>query len=237
MTVADLKAYFAGGRVVKLAREGYEEPITIPKSDAQVVEQAAHDAVKAGTLWLTSGPTTLLMEDIPPGVLTDVATLQAPPPAISPNKILPDELAAAWTEGTTTARTVADALSDQGNKTLPWVTVRNAIDAAIHARLVERTPESGPWVCDISGASQVKRPTSFFKIAALGKGGNSVSLRLSALLGLHRLAKAVALAVHLEDLAMMRQAVQKCRGHPLALEDLVPLAERQVARHQQAACL
>ena len=109
MTVADLKAYFAGGRVVKLAREGYEEPITIPKSDAQVVEQAAHDAVKAGTLWLTSGPTTLLMEDIPPGVLTDVATLQAPPPAISPNKILPDELAAAWTEGTTTARTVADA--------------------------------------------------------------------------------------------------------------------------------
>ena len=37
MTVANLKAYFAGGRVVKLAREGYEEPITIPKSDAQVV--------------------------------------------------------------------------------------------------------------------------------------------------------------------------------------------------------
>ncbi|MGB2613058.1 MAG: DUF499 domain-containing protein, partial [Isosphaeraceae bacterium] len=111
MTVADLKAYFAGGRVVKLAREGYEEPITIPKSDAQVVEQAAHDAVKTGTLWLTSGPTTLLMEDIPPGVLTNAATLQAPPPAISPNKILPDELAAAWTEGTTTARAVADALS------------------------------------------------------------------------------------------------------------------------------
>jgi hypothetical protein len=82
MTVADLKAYFAGGRVVKLAREGYDEPITIPKSDAQVVEQAAHDAVKAGTLWLTSGPTTLLMEDIPPGVLTDAATLQAPPQPI-----------------------------------------------------------------------------------------------------------------------------------------------------------
>ena len=36
---------------------------------------------------------------------------------------------------------------------------------------------------------------------------------------------------------MMRQAVQKRRGHPLALEDLVPLAERQVARHQQAGAL
>ena len=155
-TVADLKAYFAGGRVVKLPREGYEEPVTIPKAVAQVVEQAVHDAVKAGGLWLTIGPTSLLSEVIPPGILTDAATLQAPPPAISPNKILPDELAAAWTEGTTTARAVADALSDQGKKTLPWITVRNAIDAAIHARLAERTPGSGPWVCDISGASQVK---------------------------------------------------------------------------------
>jgi hypothetical protein len=156
MTVADLKAYFAGGRVVKLPREGYEEPVTIPKAVAQVVEQAVHDAVKAGMLWLITGPTSLLSEDIPPGILSDAATLHAPPPAISPNKILPDELAAAWTEGMTTARSVADALSDQGKKTLPWVTVRNAIDAAIHARLVERTPESGPWICDISGASQVK---------------------------------------------------------------------------------
>ena len=67
MTVADLKAYFAGGRVVKLAREGYEEPVTIPKAGAQVVEQAVHDAVKAGMLWLTIGPTSLLSEEIPPG--------------------------------------------------------------------------------------------------------------------------------------------------------------------------
>jgi hypothetical protein len=155
-TVTDLKAYFAGGRVVKLPREGYEEPVTIPKAVAQVVEEAVHDAVKAGMLWLTIGPTSLLSEEIPPGILSDAATLQAPPPAISPNKILPDELTGAWTEGTTTARSIADALSDQVKKILPWVTVRNAIDAAIHARLAERIPESGPWVCDISGASQVK---------------------------------------------------------------------------------
>ena len=81
-TVADLKAYFAGGRVVKLPREGYEEPVTIPKAGAQVVEQAVHDAVKAGMLWLITGPTSLLSEDIPPGILSDAATLQAPPPAI-----------------------------------------------------------------------------------------------------------------------------------------------------------
>ena len=41
-------------------------------------------------------------------------------------------------------------------KTLPWVTVRNAIDAAILARLIERTTDSGPWPCDISGVSQVQ---------------------------------------------------------------------------------
>src|SRR6185437_8354717 len=42
---------------------------------------------------------------------------------------------------------------------------------------------------------------------------------------------------HLQDLAVMRQAVQQRRGHPFPLEDLAPLAERQVARHQHAAAL
>ena len=35
----------------------------------------------------------------------------------------------------------------------------------------------------------------------------------------------------------MGQSVEKCGRHPLALEDLAPLAERQVARHQDAAAL
>ena len=156
MTVADLKAYFAGGRVVKLAREGYDEPITIPKAGAQLVEQAVHDAVKAGMLWLTIGPTSLLSEDIPPGILSDAATLHAPPPAIPATKIQPDQLQSAWSEGRTTALAIADALSNEVQKTLPWITVRNAIDAAILARLIERTADSGPWPCDISGVSQVK---------------------------------------------------------------------------------
>src|SRR4030095_12516960 len=75
------------------------------------------------------------------------------------------------------------------------------------------------------------------KITARGKGGNLVSLRLSALLGCHRLAKAVALTVHLEHVAMMGQTVQQGARHPLPLEDLIPLAERQVARHQHAGTL
>src|ERR1019366_7956846 len=74
-------------------------------------------------------------------------------------------------------------------------------------------------------------------MAALGTSGNPVSLGFSTLLRLHRLPEAVALAIHLENLRMVGQTVQKRRGHSLALEDLVPLAERQVARHQDAAAL
>src|SRR5258708_11066815 len=74
-------------------------------------------------------------------------------------------------------------------------------------------------------------------MAALGKSGKPRSLGLSALLRLHRLAESVALAIHLEDVAVMAEAVEQRRRHPLPLEDLAPLAERQVRRHQQAASL
>src|ERR1700722_5742144 len=74
-------------------------------------------------------------------------------------------------------------------------------------------------------------------MAALGKSGNHDLLGLPSLLRLHRLSEAVALAIHLENLRVVGQAVQKRRRHPLALEDLVPLAEGEVARHQDAATL
>src|SRR5947209_5233861 len=63
------------------------------------------------------------------------------------------------------------------------------------------------------------------------------SLALPALLALHRLPEAEAFAIHLEDVAAVRQPVQQRRRHALALEHLAPVAERQVARHQQALAL
>ena len=60
-------------------------------------------------------------------------------------------------------------------------------------------------------------------MAALGKSGNLVLLRLLALLGFHRLAKAVALAIHLKNVAVVGQTVQERCGHSLTLEDLIPL--------------
>ena len=35
----------------------------------------------------------------------------------------------------------------------------------------------------------------------------------------------------------MRKSVQERRRHPLALEDLLPFAERQIARHQKTGAL
>ena len=39
---------------------------------------------------------------------------------------------------------------------MPWATVRNAIDGAIRARLIEATLDSTPWPCDFAAAQNVK---------------------------------------------------------------------------------
>ena len=156
IAVADVRAYFTGGKVIKIARQGYEEPVTIPKAPQAVVDEAIRWAVKEGKLWLTHGPTSLLSEEIPAGLLTDDARLQAPPAPIPATDVLDSTLAEAWTSETTTALAIADALSVKAGKPLPWATVRTAIDGAFHGRLLERTVDSGLWPCNVDGAGQVK---------------------------------------------------------------------------------
>ena len=74
-------------------------------------------------------------------------------------------------------------------------------------------------------------------MAALGKGGKAISLGFSTLLGFHRLPEAVTLAIHLEDSAVVGQAVQESSGHAFALEDLTPFAEREVTGDEDAPAL
>src|SRR5205823_960861 len=50
----------------------------------------------------------------------------------------------------------ANQLSVLNGMALPWPVVRDAIDGAIRARLLERTVDSGPWPCPLSGATAVK---------------------------------------------------------------------------------
>ena len=155
-TLKDIRAYFAGGHVVHIPREGYAEPATIPQAEGDVIEAAIHAAVQEGLLWLTSGPASILAEAIPSGVLTDEALLHAPPQPVSAFEVVEQNLPEAWSEGTTTALAVSTALSDKVGTTLPWATVREALDGAIRARLLERTSDSDPWPCDYVGAQAIK---------------------------------------------------------------------------------
>lgn len=153
---ADIASYFGGGKIISVQRDGYEEPISIPKVERPVLEGALSEAVQTGKLWLTSGPASVLAEAIPAGLLTDEARLQPPPAPVSLPDVLPDKLPEIWASGVTTAAAIAVALSSKAGKTLPWVTVRAALDAAIHSRILETTTDSGTWPCDWAGAQHVK---------------------------------------------------------------------------------
>ena len=156
VSVMDIVAYFAGGHVVKVEKEGYEEPVVIPRAERGVVGAAIASAVRAGELWLTSGPASILTEEVPAGLLTDDAILQAPPKPISPLELVPDTLPDAWSGDTTSALALSVALSKKLGKNLPWPTVRDAIDGVLRARLLERSLDSGAWPCGWTGAQAVK---------------------------------------------------------------------------------
>ena len=156
ITLKNAREYFAGGRVVHVPREGYEEPVTIPQAVQEVIEAAVYAAVQEGTLWLTSGPASVFAENIPAGILSDEALLHAPPQPVSALEVVEQNLPEAWSNGTTTALAVSTALSKRVAQTLPWATVREALDGALRARLIERTLDSGSWPCDYAGAQTVK---------------------------------------------------------------------------------
>ena len=114
------------------------------------------EAVKQGKLWLTSGQASILAEEIPAGLLTDDARLQAPPQPIPAADLTPSNLPEVWSAEATTALAIAVALSKKAGTNLPWVTVRQAIDGAIRARILEPTVDSATWPCDYVAAQNVK---------------------------------------------------------------------------------
>lgn len=156
ITVRDAVEFFSGGKVLQVARNGYEEPVTIPKAARNVVHESIRTAVRTGRLWLTSGPATILGEEIPTGLLADDARLQAPPSPISATDLLPLNLPHAWVGDETTGVAISAALSRSAGKSLPWPVIRDAIDGALRARLVELAVESGPWPCDFPGAPAIR---------------------------------------------------------------------------------
>jgi hypothetical protein len=127
----DAISYFDGTKVVQVDRGGFPEPMTVPKASAAVVNAAIGEAVAQGQVWLLAGPASLLGESIPAGVLTPAATLRRPPTPLSAASLLPENLPAAWQDGSASALAIATSLSHATGATLPWKTVRDAISGAL----------------------------------------------------------------------------------------------------------
>ncbi|MBZ0278398.1 MAG: DUF499 domain-containing protein, partial [Anaerolineae bacterium] len=152
--LGDVITYFSGGRVVMLQQDGYEEPFHIPFAQREVVELAVKSAVEEGRLWLTVGTASIFEEPIPDGLLIDNAELRPLPPSIGVHEVLPDALPAAWKGvSQTSARSIANGLSDQRGILLPWQRVRDAIEGAIRARMIEVA--AGKWPCEFANAHEL----------------------------------------------------------------------------------
>ena len=83
------------------------------------------------------------------------AQLQAPPVAIVPQQLVAAAIPDAWQNGQANISVVSGALSGQSGKPLPWLILREAVDAGLQGRWFELSPDSGPWPCDFPGARNV----------------------------------------------------------------------------------
>lgn len=164
ITVQTAFDYFGGGETVKVTRDGYQESMRIPKAAREVVEAAIGAAVAAGSVWLLSGPASILGEPIPAGVLSAGGNLRVPPEVIAAAAILPENLPDAWRDDTASGLSVATALSVKAGKTLPWKTVRDAIGGALQARFLELEAGGQAWPCEFPTAQFVQ-----FRVATAGK--------------------------------------------------------------------
>ena len=155
ISVQDVYDYFAGGHTVNLSRNGYEETLIVPKCEPTEIEAAISQAVEKGVVWLTSGPASILSEPIPAGVFSFSAILKQPPEPISFQELMGEKIPEAWKDSKTTALAIMTALSALHGVTLPWFTVRSAIEDAIRARWLELSDSNILWPCDITGAQNV----------------------------------------------------------------------------------
>ena len=164
--LGDLYAYFAGGHTVMrpVAGTQFEEPITIPKADPSAIKAAVAQAVEQGRLWLVSGSVSLWQEVPPPSVLADAAKLYEAPAEIPPAELLPEALPEAWSDGTTTARAIYDALQTEREIKLPWTLVAHAISDAMKARVLEQDGTVIVWPPNFNEAY-----TARFRLPGSGK--------------------------------------------------------------------
>jgi len=72
-----------------------------------------------------------------------------------PAAILEGNIQAAWKDNKATAAGMLSQLSLQRGRPVPWPLLRQAIDGALRARIVELDVDSTSWPCDPSAASKI----------------------------------------------------------------------------------
>ena len=205
ITVQDTYHYFAGGRTVTVPMEGYDDIIPIPGCYLPQVDEAILQAVAQGLIWMTNGPTSILGESVPAGILGPTAVLRPPPDPIAVSELMAEKIPDAWTDSETNALAVLTALSNKRGVNLPWITVKSALDEGIRARWLELSPQSAPWPSDLAGAQHVLLRKAETRIAGVGE---IVPYRTDGKL----VAEATLEAGGIQDLVELIPEILKARG-------------------------
>jgi hypothetical protein len=194
---------------------GFQEKATVPRYERVVLESAVNEAVRTGKLWLTSGSASLLGERVPMSLWSEKATLRLPPPPVPMADVLPESLPEVWADGAPTGAEILAAIAKKTGKPVPWGLVKGALDQAFNEGLLERTPDSGPWPCDSTGAAAVtvRRPARMR--AMTGARAVEVPLTEEVLKGLADRFEALKAAAGGEDFRLILRA-------ELGLERKVP---------------
>lgn len=158
LKVADLVTYFDGFTLtIDHPDEGWTEEKPIPRCPEAKVLEAVGAAVKAGTVWLTSGTASVWGEAPPPGIVTKAAVLRVPPEPISVSSLTPEALPDAWSSGKATAHSIAEAVAAQrGVVALPWKVVETAITGAMNSGFIKALPGAVGWPCQPHEAAAVE---------------------------------------------------------------------------------
>lgn len=161
ITLGDLYTYFAGGHAVSISFEttqGVKIPRTyaIPKAAPDVIQHAVGEAVAQGRLWLLTDKISLLHEEVPKGKLSEKSVLKTPPPALPPADLLPEAVPDAWTNETTTARALFEAIRSKRGESTPWKLVERAISSALSIPIIESGDGISEWPVPFSQADRVR---------------------------------------------------------------------------------
>ena len=155
LAVHALLKYFAGGHVATIAREGYEDRLPIPACPDGIVLESVAEAVSDGTLWVTNPPATVWKEPVPAGTLTPNAELRPPPEPVAAHDLTEETLREAWAKNRTNGLALTQALGQKRSAMVPWGVVREGITAAVNARWLVQTENSGSIECTYDQAHKV----------------------------------------------------------------------------------